>query len=113
MPKMLKAFRFYPELYESFKTLASENGYTVTGAFEKFMSSALEYGLAFPSASKINEDAETEAPVLLTLLKRNEYWVRKDEKKEISVTGRLLQFLPNIEETNLRQDIEQTLKEKA
>ena len=51
--------------------------------------------------------------MLLTLLKRNEYWVRKDEKKEISVTGRLLQFLPNIEETNLRQDIEQTLKEKA
>ncbi|MGD0449526.1 MAG: hypothetical protein ABSA79_00540 [Candidatus Bathyarchaeia archaeon] len=113
MPKMLKAFRFNPELYEKFKVLASESGYTVTGAFEKFMSNALEYGLAFPSATKVNEDAETEARVLLTLLKRNKYWVRMDEKKDVSVTGRLLQLLPNIKETNLRQDIEQTLKEKA
>jgi hypothetical protein len=113
MPKVFKAFRFNPELYESFKTLASENGYTVTGAFEKFMTSAIENGLAFPSASKSNDDAETEARVLLTLLKRNKYWVRMNEKKEVSVTGRLLQLLPNIKETNLRQDIEQTLKEKA
>lgn len=113
MPKMLKAFRFNPELYQKFKALASENGYTVTGAFEKFMSSALEYGLNFPTANKTCEDAETEARVLLTLLKKNKYWVRQDEKKNISVTGRLLQLLPNIKETNLRQDIEQTLKEKA
>jgi len=99
MPKMLKAFRFKPELYESFKALASENGSTATGAFKKFMSSALEYRLAFPSASKSNEDAETEPRVLLTLLKRNKCWVHKDEKKEVSVTGRLLQLLPNIKET--------------
>jgi hypothetical protein len=113
MPKVFKAFRFNPELYESFKALASKNGYTVTGAFEKFMSSAVEFGLAFPSASKNNEDAETEARVLLALLKKDKYWVRMNEKEEVSITGRLLQLLPNINETNLRQDIEQTLKEKA
>ena len=69
------------------------------------MSIALEYGLAFPSSNKINEDAETEARVLLALLKRNKYWVRRDEKKEVGVIGRLLQLLPNIRETNLRLDI--------
>jgi hypothetical protein len=112
MPKVFKAFRFNPELYERFKVLASENGYTVTGTFEKFMSSAVECGLNFPSASKTSEDAETEARVILALLKKNKYWIRIDDKKEVSIPGRLLQLLPNVKEPSLRQNIEETLKEK-
>ena len=49
MPKTIKAFRVNPEFYERFRVKASENGYTVAGAFEKFMSTAVEYGLVFPS----------------------------------------------------------------
>jgi hypothetical protein len=47
---MFKALRFNPQLYASFKQLAAENGYTVTAALEKFIASALEFGLVFPAA---------------------------------------------------------------
>jgi len=49
MAKALKSFKFKPQVYESFKQLTSKNGYTVTGAFEKFMESAIDHGLIFPS----------------------------------------------------------------
>jgi hypothetical protein len=35
---------------ESFKELAGKNGYTVTATLEKFMASAVELGLVFPSS---------------------------------------------------------------
>jgi hypothetical protein len=55
MPKMFKAFRFCPQLYESFRELASKNGYTVTFAFEKFVSNRLNTNLSFcqPRKSKM------------------------------------------------------------
>ncbi|MGA3110731.1 MAG: hypothetical protein ABSE15_01695 [Candidatus Bathyarchaeia archaeon] len=111
MPKMFKAFRFSPQLYESFKELASKNGYTVTSAIEKFMSSALENGLSFPAAPKI-ENVEVEARVMLTWLKDGKYWVNLGGKTETSTRGRLLQLLPAIEDADLRLDIEETLKKK-
>jgi hypothetical protein len=52
MPKVFKGFRFNSQLYLSFKELAFKNGYTVTGALEKFMACAVEFGLVFPSAAK-------------------------------------------------------------
>ena len=50
MPKIDKSFRFNPQTYAGFKELAAKNGYTTTGALEKFMADAVEYGLLFPSA---------------------------------------------------------------
>jgi hypothetical protein len=89
MPKKIKTFRFNSQPYESFKELASKNGYTVTSAFEKFMSTSLEYGLVFPSAPKI-ENVEAEARVMLTWLKDGKYWVSLGDKTETSTRGRLL-----------------------
>jgi len=111
MSKLFKAFRFTPQLYESFKELASKNGYTVTSAFEKFMSRSLEYGLVFPSAPKI-ENVEAEARVMLAWLKDGKYWVSLGDKTETSTRGRLLQLLPAVEDDDLRLDVEETLKKK-
>ena len=111
MPKVFKAFRFNPQLYAGFKELASKNGYTVTAAFEKFMASAVEFGLVFPSAAK-TENVEAEARVMLAWLKEGRYWVNLGGGEETSTRGRLLQLLPNVEEADLRLDIEETLKKK-
>jgi len=110
LPKVFKAFRFDPQLYISFKDLASKNGYTATGALEKFMADAVKFGLVFPSAK--NEAAEAEARVMLVWLKEGKYWVNLGGKEETSTRGRLLQLLPKVEDADLRKDIEETLKTK-
>ncbi len=111
MAKVLKSFKFKPQVYESFKQLASKNGYTVTGAFEKFMESAIDHGLVFPSAVK-KENVEAEARIMLAWLKEGKYWVNLGGGEETSTRGRLLQLLPNVENADLRLDIEETLKKK-
>ena len=110
MPKVRKGFRFNPQLYQDFKGLASKNGYTVTSALEKFMADAVKFGLAFPSSQ--NAAAEAEARVMLAWLKEGKYWVNLGGKEETSTRGRLLQLLPNIENAELRKDIEENLKAK-
>ena len=110
-PKKLKGFRFNAQLYEGFKTLAAKKGYTVTAAFEKFMTSAIEYGLSFPSPIK-TENVEAEARIMLTWLKEGRYWVNLGGGEETSTRGRLLLLLPNVENADLRVDIEETLKMK-
>jgi hypothetical protein len=112
MPKARKGFRLNPQLYNAFKELAAKNGYTVTGAFEKFMASAVEFGLVFPSADK-TESVEAEARVMLVWLKKDKYWVNLGGKEETSTRGRLLELLPKIEDAQLREEIEETLKEKS
>jgi hypothetical protein len=77
-PKARRGFRFSPQLYEDFKGLASENGYTVTAALEKFMAVAVKFGLVFPSAK--NETAQAEARVMLAWLKEGKYWVNLGTK---------------------------------
>ena len=111
MPKARKGFRFNPQLYEDFKSLASKNGYTVTAALEKFMVDAVKFGLVFPSAK--NEAAEAEARVMLSWLKEGRYWVNLGGKEETSTRGRLLQLLPKVEDAELRVEIEENLKKKA
>ncbi len=108
MPKARKGFRFNPQIYDTFQELASKNGYTVTAAFEKFMSDAIKYGLSFPSDK--NAALEAEARVMLTWLKAGKYWVNLGGKEETSTRGRLLQLLPKIGSAELRRDIEETLK---
>jgi hypothetical protein len=82
LPKVLKAFRFNPQLYEDFKGLASKNEYTSTVALEKFMADAVKFGLVFPSAK--NAAAEAEARVMLAWLKEGKYWVNLGDKAETS-----------------------------
>jgi hypothetical protein len=76
------------------------------------MASAVEFGLVFPSADKI-ESAEAEARIMLVWLKKNKYWVSLGGKEETSTRGRLLELLPKIEDAKLREEIEETLKEKS
>lgn len=111
MPKAYRSFRFNPQVYASFKQLAAKKGYTVTAALEKFMSSAVEFGLVFPSAK--TENAEAQAHVLLAWLKKDKYWVHLDSKEEASTLGLLLELLSKVEDVELRKDIEETLKQKA
>ena len=117
MPKAYRSFRFNPQVYESsqvyesFKRLASKKGYTVTAALEKFMSSAVEFGLVFPTAK--TENAEAQARVLLEWLKKDKYWVHLDSKEETSTLGLLLELLSKVEDAELREEIEETLKQKA
>ncbi len=110
MPKIDKSFRFNPQTYAGFKELAAKNGYTTTGALEKFMADAVEFGLVFPSAK--NEATQSEARVMLAWLKEGKYWVNLGGKEETSTRGRLLQLLPEVEDAELRKDIEETLKAK-
>ena len=110
MARAFRSFRFNPQVYADFKELTSKNGYTVTGALEKFMSTSVEFGLEFPSAK--TEDAEREARIMLTWLKQKQYWYRINEKEQGTTTGRLLQLLPKIANADLRVEIEETLKKK-
>jgi hypothetical protein len=111
LPKPLKSFRFNPQTYNSFKELASQNGYTATSALEKFMETALQHGLVFPSAAK-TQDTETETRILLAWMAQGRYWYNITGEKELSTVGRLLQLLPMITNEDLRQEIEESLKKK-
>jgi len=111
LPKVFKGFRFNSNLYLSFKQLAKKNGYTVTEIFEKFMSSAIEFGIVFPSPAK-TENVEAEARIMLSWLKEGRYWVNLGGGEETSTRGRLLQLLPKIENADLRMNIEEILKTK-
>ena len=110
IPKARRGFRFNSQIHEQFKELAGRNGYTVTAAFERFMSDAVKFGLAFPSAK--TEIWEAEARVMLAWLKQGKYWVNLGDKQETSTRGRPLQLLPKIEDADFRKDIEETLKKK-
>ncbi|MGA3191281.1 MAG: hypothetical protein ABSD73_02060 [Candidatus Bathyarchaeia archaeon] len=109
MPKEFKAFRFNSQLYASFKELASKNGYTVTGALEKFMSSAVEHGLVFPSTAQL-EDVEREARIMLTWLRKGDNWVNLDGKEETSTKGRLLALLTKVKDAALKTQITEALE---
>ena len=76
------------------------------------MSSAVEFGLVFPSTAK-TENVEAEPRVMLAWLKEGLYWVDLGGGEETSTRGRLLQLLPNVEDAGLRLDIEETLKKKS
>ncbi len=92
--KVFKGFRFDPELYEKFKTVAERSGLMVTEAFEKFMHACVEAGaVKFPDVGRKRSGVEAEARVLLT-------WLRKGQTsysatyggEEISIYAKLLQI---------------------
>ena len=109
MAKAFRAFRFPPELYSRFKTLSSNSGYTVTGAFEKFMTVCVENGsLVFPEAGKV-EDVEREARIMLAWLRKGSYWITRGGR-HVSVPVALLELLPKIHDAELKKQIEEELK---
>ena len=112
MPKTSKTFRLNLELYGRFKDLASKSGCTVTGAFEKFMSSCVENGLlSFPCSVAAEGDVEAEARVMLAWLKKGQHWYSPGSgEEEFSVEGRLLQLLPRVRDQALKEKIEESLK---
>jgi hypothetical protein len=111
LAKPFRTFRFDLQVYAAFKDLASENGCTVTAALEKSMGDAVKFGLVFPSCQ--NAAAEDEARVMLSWLKGGKYRVSLGGKEETSTRGRLIQLLPKVENAELREDIELTLKTKS
>jgi len=95
-----------------FKNLAAGSGYTVTGAFERFMDLSVEKGaLVFPIMGSM--DYEAEARVLLNWNKKGEYWytARTEEEGETSIMGRLLTLIPLIQNAELKSRIEKVLTE--
>jgi len=111
LPKTPKLFKFNSELYKRFKDLVSRSPYTVTGAFEKFMSSCVEDGvLSFPSSAAAG-DVEAEARVMLAWLKKGRHWYSPESGEgEFSVEGRLLQLLPRMRDQALKVTVEESLK---
>lgn len=115
MVKSFRGFRFDPELYAEFKELVARSNFTITEAFERFMSACVSTGaVRFPESEererKAGRDAEAESRILLTWLKKGEFWYHVKGEEELSVMGRLLQLLPRIRDENLRVEVEEELK---
>ncbi|MCK4434311.1 hypothetical protein KAU92_02380 [Candidatus Bathyarchaeota archaeon] len=110
MGKPLKAFRFHPDVYSSFKKVAGQGGYSMTAALEKFMEVCIrEDRLVFPGPVKA-EDAEREARIMLVWLKKKKYWYYFKGEGQLSVVGRLLELLPKVKDSSLKNQIEKELK---
>jgi len=110
LPRIFRGFRFDIEVYKAFAKLASEEGYTATGALEQFMRICVDEGaLVFPE--KRIEGLEVEAKVLSDWLLKGKRFYRKEEGEEINISGRLLWLLPKVRGAELRGQIEQALRQ--
>ena len=93
-------------------TVARFGGYTVTGAFEKFMSGCVEINaLVFPDRRIM--DFEVEARVLVDWLDKGKHFYRTDTGIEVNIQGRLLWLLPKINDSALKKVIEDVLKKSV
>jgi hypothetical protein len=107
--KVLKSFKFDPQIYSSFKQLASGGGYTVTGVFERFMSGCVEGGvLVFPERGV--EGFEVEARVMVDWLRKGKRFYRGEGGVEVNISGRLVWLLPKVRDSGLRGEMEDVLK---
>ena len=112
MVKVLKSFKFDPQIYGNFKQLASSGGYTVTGAFERFMSGCVEgEGLVFPERSV--EGFEVEARVMVDWLRKGKRFYRGEGGVEVNISGRLVWLLSKVRDSELRGTMEKVLKESV
>ena len=112
MGKVLKAFRFDPELYAGFKGVVERSGLMVTEAFEKFMRARVEAGaVRFPDAGRERSRVEAEARVLLSWLRRGQTsYSMTSGGEEISIHARLLQMLSQVKDESLQREMEEKLK---
>ncbi len=109
MTKQFKGFRFEPNLYEEFGHLALKGGFTITGAFERFMNCCVERGsLVFPESGVLG--LESEARVLVDWLRKGKRFYRDDVGTELNIAGKLICLLPKVQDAALRAEIEQQLK---
>ena len=110
MAKAFKAFRFDPELYARFKKLIAEGGLMVTEAFERFMEACVNAGaITFPTADR--RGVEAEARVLLAWLRKGKWFYDSPSgEAELSVESRLLALLGQVQDEELRREIEEDLK---
>jgi len=110
MGKPLRAFRFPVDVYNSFKKVAGKNGYTVTGAFTRFMMLCADWDmLVFPEKPG-GEGLKTEVNILLNWIENERFWYNSASGEEVSAEGRLLQLLPKVEDKSLLTKIERALK---
>jgi hypothetical protein len=110
--KAFKGFRFQPQLYADFMKVARLGGYTVTGAFEKFMGGCVEVdALVFPDRRIL--DFEAESRVLADWLGKGKHFYRTETGEEVNIQGRLLWLLPKINDCALKKDVEEVLKKSV
>ncbi len=109
MAKIFKGFRFEAKIYGDFKSVASAGGCTVTGAFERFMDVCVESGLlVFPE--KNIEGFEAEARVLVDWLRKGRRFYRGEDGVEVNISGRLVELLLKVRDSELRHEMEDALK---
>ncbi len=107
--KVLRGIRFETQLYNDFKKVASAGGYTVTGAFERFMTGCLENGvLVFPERGTAGFEAE--ARVLVDWLRKGKRFYYGEGGVELNIGGRLILLLPKVCDSELRRTMEEVLK---
>jgi hypothetical protein len=112
MAKTYYGFRFNAEQYAAFKQIATSNGLTVTGAFERFMNSCIDVGKpVFPDRE--NLDVANEARVLVDWLEKGKRFFRDEKGEEVNIQGRLLCLLPKASDTALKGRIEVVLKKSV
>jgi hypothetical protein len=111
--KVFKGFRFEPELYGSFKQVASAGGFTVTGAFERFMTICVDRGgLVFPERRV--EGLDVEARVLINWLgKGKNFFYGAQGGEQMSVATRLIELLPKLRDAALMGEVEEALKKSV
>lgn len=107
--KVLKSFRFEPELYAEFCKVVDAGGLTITGVFERFMRCCVEAD-ALVFADLGVPECEAEARVLVDWLGKDKYFYRSTENEEVNIQGRLLSLLRRVQDDALRQQMEDVLK---
>jgi hypothetical protein len=112
MAKTSKNFRFDPSLYGDFKKVASASGFTVTDAFERFMSGCVEAGKVV-FVEKAATNYATEARVLVDWLGKGKLFYRSESGEEINISARLLSLLPKVHDVALKKTIEGILKKSV
>ena len=112
MVKVFKGFRFESGLYNDFHKVADSCGFTLTGAFERFMRECVGAGaLVFPDRGVL--DFEVEARVLVDWLGKGKCFYRGEGGEEVNIQGRLLWLLPKVHDSALKREIEDVLKKSV
>jgi hypothetical protein len=107
---VFKGFRFDPELYADFSKLVDRTSYTLTAAYEKFMTICVEQdALVFPEKANV-EGFEAEARVLVDWLGKGKRFYRGGNGEEVNIPGRLVWLLTRLRGAELRSEIEEKLK---
>jgi hypothetical protein len=110
--KVYHGFRFEPALYAAFKAVLGGSGFTVTGAFERFMQGCVDVD-ALVFAERRLLDFEVEARILVDWLGKGKLFYRADGGDEVNISGRLLWLLPKVNDASLKGLIEEALKKSV